>query len=169
MKIRRNFPPLAGLSVLAVILVTSFASTQTASAIAPQQGVSAQGSGEFFNFLTHEGFHFEFDVQANKQGRAHGQAEFDNLSAGTQIIIKVRCMNADSSSAAITGTVLQSDDPNFPKHTSVLFAVVDGESFGGRDMITPLSGGPNPKDDCTNLPFPLTLFELSSGSIQIEP
>jgi hypothetical protein len=170
MKFRRNFPPLAGISVLTVLLITiTLGSTQPVSAVAPDHGISARGTGDFFNFLTREGFHFEFDVQSNKNGNAHGRAEFDNLTAGTQVIIKVRCLNGDASSAAITGTVLRSDDPDFPKHTSVVFAAIDGQSFGGIDRITPLFPGPDPKDDCLNAPFPLTLFELPGGSIEIEP
>ena len=157
MNIRSLFSP-----ILVLLLGTIITTTQPARALAPDQGPSAVGQGQFtFNANV---TNFEFDVSANKNGHAHGRAVFENLSDDTSVVIRVDCMRASSEEALITGTVLRSDDPAFPKSTNVLFAAVD---LASGDMITPLFV--SPFFDCHSAGSPLTLFRLPGDAIQIEP
>ena len=72
-------------------------------------------------------------------------------------------MRVDSFEALITGTVLHSDDPDFPKLTDVIFAASDGQGIRS-DTITPLFVSPFP--DCNNAAPPLTMFEVDDIVIQ---
>ena len=169
MNFRRSFPPVAALSVLTLLVVITTASTKPTSASGP--GTSARGAGEFSFFTGQrtEHFQYSFDVQANKQGNAHGRAEFDNLTDQTQVVVRINCLQVDLSTAVMTGTVLHSDDPDFPKHVTVIFAATDAQLFpgSGNDIITPLfqfSGG-----DCHSGATPLTMFQQPPDAIEIEP
>jgi hypothetical protein len=163
MKVRRTVPPL-----LIIFLLTIASTRPSSSAIALEQGASARGEGEFFNEFTHELFHFSFDVRANKKGNTHGRAEFDNLTAGTQVVVKVDCLRVEFSEALITGTVLHSNDPDFPKHANVIFDATDGQLFSPirQDTITPLFV--STFTDCHDASSPLTIFQVGD-SIQIDP
>lgn len=162
MRVRRTVPPL-----LILFLVTIAATRPSSSAIALGQGASASGEGDFFNFIQHQSFHFSFDVQANKHGNAHGRAEFDNLTNNTQVIAKIDCLNVIGSEALMTGTVLHSNDPVFPKHAPVIFDAVDGQLFPPfrSDTITPLLV--SPFTDCHDAASPLTIFQVEG--ITIDP
>ena len=96
---------------------------------------------------------------------ARGRAVFDNLSTQTQVVVvvKIDCLRVDSFEALITGTVLHSDDPDFPKLTNVIFAASDGHGIGP-DIITPLFISPFP--DCNSGALPLTMFEVEDIEIQ---
>lgn len=167
---RRNFPLLAFL-----ILAAIAASTQSSSAVVPDHGPSASGQGEFTfrNDLGTEQWSYSFDVVANKNGHARGRAIFDILenSTPTQVIVKINCINVIESSgflsASITGTVLHSDNPEFPKHATVLFGAEDssGAPFPFSDTITRLFVF---EGDCHSFAFPLTLFFQSPDAIHIE-
>ena len=164
MKVIRTISPL--LIVFLLICSTQLSS----SAIAPAQGASARGEGEFsfFHGLQTLHFHFAFDVQANKHGNARGQAEFDNLTNDTQVIAKIDCLNLIGSEALMTGTVLHSNDPNFPKRANVIFDATDAQlaPIFSSDTITPLFI--SPFTDCHDAASPLTILQVGD-SIQIDP
>ena len=171
MKIRCKFPLLAGISVLAVILITSIASTRRASAVAPAKGPSARGAGEFSVFVEQrfKDFRYSFTVRANEGGHAHGFAEFDNLTDGTQVVVNVKCLQVNDSDAVMTGFVLHSDDPNFPIHSDVIFAAIDSDLNPqiGTDFITPIFVFPDV--DCHSTASPLTLLRQPPEAIQVVP
>lgn len=167
MNIKRIFPPLLILSFLI------FESTQTSSATVPDQGPSVTGAGEFFNSGPNRPglYEFSLDASANQNGRAHGRAVFDNLTAQTHIEIKIDCMRVGSSEADMRGTILHSTDPQLPKGTDVVFAVVDGNLVSPffPDIITLVFPNFFPEKGCENFPVPLTMFNLDRDSIQIQP
>lgn len=172
MQRRATFPAL-----ILIILSAIAASTQSSSAVVPDHGPSAFGEGEFSfrNDLGTEQWSYSFEVVANKNGHARGQAIFNILenSTPTQVVVKVKCLDVSESSgflsASITGTVLHSDNPEFPKQATVLFGAVDssGTPTPSSDIITRLfvfEGG-----DCHSGAFPLTFFFQSPDAIHIEP
>ncbi len=170
MQKRSTFPTLA-LLILAAIVFT----TQPSSAVAPDNGPSATGQGEFdfFNGIRTEHWSYTFDVMANKSGHARGRAVFDiteNLTQ-TQVVLRVNCLNVVGSTgladAIMTGTVLHSDDPAYPKGENVIFAAVDNSAFPTFrvDLITPLFVF---EGDCHEGASPLTLFQQSPDAIHIE-
>jgi len=155
------------LSLLILSLVI-FGPTKSSPANVPDQGPSARGAGSFTNtFFARPGvYEFSFEASANKNGRAHGRAVFDNLTAQTHIEIRIECLLVDSGNASITGTVLHSNDPELPKGTRVVFGAVDSVP-PLRDIIT--LAFPNPEEGCEQFLFPLSLFELDEDAIQVEP
>jgi hypothetical protein len=160
------------LSPLLISLIIVFvATTQPSSAIAPEHGPSASGNGafSFFNGLRTESFSFSFDARANKNDHATGQAEFDNLTTQTQVVVKINCLDVSGGIAVMTGRVQHSDDPDFPKSTNVIFAATDFELFPffGGDTITPLFVTPTPDFDCHD-GEPLTILP-AGGEIEILP
>ena len=173
MKIRSTLPPLL------IVLVTALLyTTPASSAIAPDQGSSAFGEGGFglFNGVRTEQWGFSFDATSNKNGQARGRATFVNNSIQTQVIVKIDCLDVlpptvGIINAIITGTVLHSDDPDFPKRTRVIFAAEDSSGFATvrADMITPLFAIPFTEGDCHDISQPLTMFPLSPDAITIEP
>jgi hypothetical protein len=162
MNIRRTFSPL-----LILLLGTLITITRPASAVAPDHGPAAFGQGQFR--FSGDLIDFSFDARANKNGNTHGRATFDNLSDGTSVVVRIDCLRVATSGALMTGTVLHSDDPAFPKSANVIFAAVDGalEPQPFPDMITPLFVSPFP--DCHTASPPLTIFSLVGDAIQIEP
>jgi hypothetical protein len=160
--------------VLSFLMLAAIAtSTQASSAVVPDLGPSAFGQGEF-SFLS-EHWIFSFDVKANKHGRATGRAVFDILRGSTQsqVVVKINCLDVVGptgfASALMTGTVLHSDDPEFPKGAKVVFGAEDNSAspFLTFDIVTrlfvlSLDG------DCHDGFFPLTLFFLSLDAIHIE-
>ena len=168
MKTRSSFPALAFL-LLASILAT----TQSSSAVVPDHGPSAFGQGEFvfFNGVNGEHWSYSFEAASNKNGHTRGRAVFDILEnrIQTQVVVKIDCLNVTRGSSSIvtavmTGTVLHSDDPRFPKRANVLF-VAEDHSLSA-DIITPLflSSG-----DCHTGALPLTLLQQPPDAIHIEP
>ena len=113
---------------------------------------------------------------ANKNGQAHGRAIFDIFDSirktQTHVVVKINCLNviasSESADASIRGTVLQSDDPEFPKQASVLFGAEDnsGSPTIRPDIITRLFAF---EGDCDDFAFPLTFFFQSPDAIHIEP
>ena len=157
MNTKQIFPSL----LLSLLLATIVATTQPSTAIAIENGPAASGHGEFsFN---NELINFSFEAHANQKNHARGRAVFDNLSTQTQVVVKIDCLRVDSFEALITGTVLHSDDPDFPKLTNVIFAASDGHGIGP-DIITPLFISPFP--DCNSGALPLTMFEVEDIEIQ---
>jgi hypothetical protein len=147
--------------VFSLLVTTSVATTQPSSVIEPKTGPAAFGQGEFtFN---NELISFSFEAHANQKTHARGRAVFDNLSTQTQVVVKIDCLRVDSFEALITGTVLHSDDPDFPKLTDVIFAASDGQGIRP-DTITPLFVSPFP--DCNTGASPLTIFEVDDIVIQ---
>lgn len=171
MRRRITFPALAFLILAAIV-----AASQSSSAIAPD-GASASGQGgfEFFNGVTTEHWSYSFEATTNKHGKARGRATFNILEnlTETQVVVKINCLNAvlefGTASALMTGTVLRSNDPEFPKHATIIFGADDNASFPTvlPDIITRpfvFEGG-----DCDDGGFPLTFFEQSPDAIHIEP
>lgn len=169
MNIRNNFSLL-----LTLLFVTLVATVQSSSAVVPQKGSQAFGEGQF----TFQGaqIDFSFDAKANENGKAQGQAQFTFTRSLTQteVTIRIKCLNtSDPTAASISGVVQHSDDPDYPKHASVLFVAIDKSNFPGPtstpDQITPLIAlSPDPKDVNCNL-FPLTILDLDFGDIEIVP
>ena len=159
-------------SSLLPLLVASlviFGPTRSSSAIAPDQVPFARGAGEFINTSPFRPgvYEFSFDAVGNKNGRAHGRAVFDNLTAQTHVEIRIECLTVDSGNASITGTILHSTDPELPKGTAVVFGAVDDRDEPFLDIITPAF--PTPEPGCGNFLFPLTFFQISGDAIQVEP
>ena len=163
-----TFPPL-----VVLILAALIATTSTSQAIVPEHGPSASGTGTFqlLNALTGqtEFWSFSFDATANKNGQARGRAQFDNLTAQTQVIMRINCLSIDSAFAVMSGRVLHSDDPDRPKGEDAVFAASDGQLLPtpGFDTITPPFIAPT-GHDCHD-GGPLTILRLESGDIQIQP
>ena len=156
--------------LLISLIIIVLAATQPSSAIAPDRGSSASGTGgfSFFNGLRTETFSYSFDARANKNGHATGRAEFDSLTDQTQVVVRVNCLNVNGGTAVISGVVLHSNDPDLPKSTNVIFGATDFELFPffGGDTITPLFATP-PDFDCNDGP-PLTILP-AGGDIHIQP
>ena len=170
MKRSSTFPPLVIL-ILAVIIAT----TSTSVAIVPEHGPSAFGAGlfRFRNPRTErtEIWSFSFEAIANKNGQTRGLAQFDNLTAQTQVVVRINCLSVDSAFdsafAVISGRVLHSDDPDLPKLENVVFAASDGPllPISSSDTITPLFSFPG--QDCHD-GQPLTILPVEDGGdIQI--
>ena len=170
---RSTFPPLAIL-ILAVIVAT----TSTSAAIVPEHGPSASGTG-LFRFRSSQSdrteiWSFSFEAIANKNGQTRGRAQFDNLTAQTQVVVRINCLSVESTFystiAVMSGRVLRSDDPDLPKLENVVFAASDGPLLpnSSSDTITPLFPLiPFPERDCHNTQ-PLTILPVEDGDIQIE-
>ena len=170
MNIRNSFSLLLGLLFVALVLTA-----QSSLAVVPQKGPEAFGEGQFR--FGGEQIDFSFDARANENGKAHGQAQFtfSSSSGQTEVTVRINCLNADSFAASMSGVVQHSNDPDFPKHSPVVFAAIDKNNFpvptSGPDQITPLfvippdfvSLGLN----CTTL-SPLTILDVT-GNITIEP
>ena len=170
MKRRNFFSPLAFL-ILAALAV----STQSSSASVQDHGPAASGQGEFefINDLGTEQWSYSFDVVSNKNGHARGRATFDILenSTPTQVVVKINCLQVagptGAATAVMTGTVLHSDNPEFPKRSNVIFAAEDNSSFlpVRPDHITRLFVF---EGDCHSGAFPLTIFAQPPDAIHIE-
>jgi hypothetical protein len=171
MKRRRTFPPL-----VILILTVLIATTLTSAAILPEHGPSASGAGVFRFRNSHterlEVWSFSFEATSNKNGHTRGRAQFDNLTAQTQVVVRIKCLSVGSALntdfAAMSGTVLHSDDPDLPKSENVVFAATDGPLLPGSsaDTITPLFSFPGM--DCHD-GEPLTVLPVEDGDIQIQP
>lgn len=147
--------------VFTLLAATNVVTTQPV--IESQTGPAAFGEGEFtFNNAL---ISFSFEAHANQKTHARGRAVFTNLSAQTQVVVKIDCLRVDSFEAVMTGTVLHSDDPAFSKSTDVIFAASDGQGIRP-DTITPLFVSPFP--DCNAGASPLTIFQVDDD-IVIQP
>lgn len=171
MKSRNTFPPVAVL-FFATLLVTA----APPAAVRPDHGPSAVGAGlfRFRNFIGQtELWSFSFEAIANKTGQTRGQAQFDNLTAQTHLVVRINCLSVtagiNSSYAVIGGRVLHSDDPNLPKLENVLFAASDGPlpPIASSDTITPPFPFPFTDHDCHDTQ-PLTILAVEDGDIQIQ-
>ena len=170
MNIRNSFLPLFGLMFLAL-----FATAQSSSAVMHQKGSEAFGEGQFI--FQREQIEFSFDAGANENGKSHGQAQFTfNGSSGqTEVTVRINCLFVDEFAANLSGVVQHSDDPDYPKHAPVVFAVIDTSKFpvpsSGIDQITPLFVIPpdfvSQGLDCNQL-SPLTILDID-GNITVEP
>jgi len=172
MKLRPTFPTLLGL-----LLATTIATTQPSSATALDHGPTAFGQGEFFNIVRRETWRFSFDATANKNGQARGRATF-NIVDGlveTQVVVRIDCLNAEAfeggGSAIMSGTILHSDNPDFPKRTGVFFNADDNSGFPliRSDLISPLFVTNFFGSDCHDVGHLLTVFPVSPDAITIQP
>ena len=173
MNIRASFPLL-----LILLIAISLATTQPTSALAPDHGPSAFGEGafSFFNGFRLEQWSYSFEARTNKNGQVHGRAFFEiadtSIPTVTHVVVKINCLNILGSPenlvAIITGTVLLSDDPEFPKRANVLFAAEDnsGSPDNRPDVITRLFVCAG---DCNDGAEPLTAFNQNPDAIHIEP
>jgi len=179
MKIRSAWPTL-----VALLLATTIAATQPSLATAPDNGPSASGQGsfQFLDFSQHiaqlQQWSFSFEANANTNGHARGRATFNILTGfteQTQVVVKIDCLNvlgsAGFATAIMTGTILHSDDPDYPKRANVVFAAEDnsGAPTFRFDVITPIFVIPENFGDCHEIGQPLTMFQLSPDAITIEP
>ena len=166
-------------TLLLLLVVTTIVTTQRSSATASDNGAAAFGQGEFFNIVRRETWRFSFEVIANKKGHARGRATFDIVkdSTETQVIVRIDCLNVETfeggASAIMSGTVLHSDNPDFPKGAGVFFDASDNSGIPtiNADLIAPLfltelfqSDG-----DCHDLGHLLTVFFVSPDAITIQP
>ena len=168
MKLRSTVSPLLMLILAALVVTTS----PSAAATLKDQGPSVSGTGgfRFFNNFNNrnEVWRFSFAARANKKDHATGRARFENLTAQTQVVVRINCLTVNSGAFAVmTGRVLHSDDPFLPKSENVVFAIRDGQllptpSF---DTITPLFPF---FGDCHD-GEPLTILPVEDGDIQIQP
>src|SRR5215211_1394798 len=76
-----------------LILAALIATTSTSAAIVPEHGPSASGAG-FFRFRDPQTerldlWSFSFEAISNKNGQTRGRAEFDNLAAQTQVVVRI--------------------------------------------------------------------------------
>jgi hypothetical protein len=164
-------------ALIILILVALVFTTASSAAVVDQNGPSAFGAG-LFHFRNSSGqselWSFSFDARANKNGQARGRAQFENLTAQTQIVVRINCLsvtsNLNSLYAVMVGRVLQSDDPNLPKMRNVLFAASDGPlpPVSSSDTITPPFDFPFADHDCHDTQ-PLTVLAVEDGDIQIQP
>ena len=171
MNIRNSF----SLVLLGLVFVALVATAPSSSAVVTQKGPEAFGEGQFS--FQGKGINFSFDAKANENGKAHGQAQFTfaGLSSQTEVTVRINCLNFALFAASMSGVVQHSDDPDYPKHASVVFAVIDGNLFpvpgAGRDQITPLFVIPpdflSQGFNCNEL-TPLTILDVD-GNITIEP
>lgn len=170
---RRNALPALTFLILAVIV----ASTQSSSAVGPDHGPLAFGEGEFefVNDFGTEQWSYSFEVMSNKNDKATGRAIFDIVESNiqTQVVVKINCLSVGGPTGAATaimsGTVLHSDDPEFPKRANVIFGAEDNSAFFPPvvrpDHITRpfvFSG------DCHASSFPFAIFAQSPDAIHIE-
>ena len=167
--------PLLAILILAVIVVT----TSTSAAIVPEHGPSAFGAG-LFRYRSPlsertEIWSFTFEAISNKNGQTRGRAQFDNLTAQMQVVVRINCLSVtsapDSTFAVISGRVLHSNDPDLPKLENVIFAASDGPLLpnSSSDTITPLFPLlPYFGQDCHDTQ-PLTILPVEDGDIQIQP
>ena len=172
MKRRHTFPAL-----VFVILAGTVASTHSSSAVVTEQGPSAFGQGDFsfFSGLGTEHWGYSFDATANHRGQARGRATFNILEnfVQTQVVVKINCLEVVGSSgfatAFLSGTVLHSDDPEFPKHANVVFLAEDNSNSPTfhPDIISRLFVFEG--IDCHDRAVPLTFFQQSPDAITIEP
>jgi hypothetical protein len=153
--------PLFLFLVFTLLLVTSVVTSQSSSIIEAKSGPAAFGQGEFT--FQNELISFSFEAHANQKNHARGRAVFNNLTTETQVVVKINCLRVDSFEAVMTGTVLHSDDPDFPKSTDVIFAASDGRGIHS-DTITPLFE--SPFFDCNTGSSPLTIFQVDGIVIQ---
>lgn len=175
MKRRSIFPRLV---ILIFILVAVFVTTSPLAATVPEHGPSASGAG-LFRFRNHLGqtelWSFSFEAIANKNGQTRGKAQFENLTAQTQVDVRINCLSVsfgiNTAFAVMSGRVSHSDDPDLPKLQNVIFAATDGPVLptSGADTITPLfllipGGGPQ---NCHE-GEPLTILPVEDGDIQIQ-
>lgn len=164
MNIKSSLLPLLALSLII------FGPTKMSSASVFDQGPSARGAGVFTNTSPFRPgvYEFSFEAIANKNGRAHGRAVFDNLTTQTHIEIKIDCLLVlETGDASISGTVLHSTEPELPKGTRVVFGAVDDRDAPFSDIITPAF--PSPETGCDTFLFPLTFFQIDGDAIQVEP
>ena len=161
-----------------LILAALIATTSTSAAIVPEHGPSASGAG-FFRFRDPQTarldlWSFSFEAISNKNGHTRGRAEFENLTAQTQVVLRINCLSVDSTFgtlfAVMTGIVLHSNDPDLPKSEKVIFAATDGPfpPVTSADTITPPFSFPFPENDCHDTQ-PLTILAVEDGDIEIQP
>jgi len=156
---------------LTIVLTT----TRPSSALTSPDRPTAFGEGEFtFRNMLHdriESWAFSFDATVNKNGKGKGRAQFDNLTAQTGVEIKLDCVSIFTSEAVMSGKVLHSDDPDFPKGVEVIFAAVDGSQVPVPffpDQITPIFSLEGLGFDCT-AGGPLTILPVLNGDVVVQP
>ena len=176
MKRQSTFPALI---ILTFILAAIFVSTSPLAATVSEHGPSASGAGRFRFRNPQTGlteiWSFSFEALANKNGQTRGRAQFDNLTAGTQVTVRINCLSVslgiNAVVASIGGRVLHSDEPDLPKSQNVIFAASDGPLLptSTSDTITPLFPlFPFAGHDCHDTQ-PLTILPVEDGDIQIQP
>ena len=170
---RATFPLL-----VILILAAMVATTSTSAAIVPEHGPSAFGAGQF-RFPSPSGdrielWRFSFEAIANKNGHTRGRAQFENLTAQTQVAVRINCLSVEAdfgtAFAVMSGTVLHSDDPAVPKLETVIFLATDGGLLptAGADTISPPFVLPPFFGEGCHDTQPLTMLPVEDGDIQIQ-
>ena len=172
MKRKIALPALTFLIVAAIV-----ASTQSSSAVAPDHGPLAFGEGEFefVDDSVTEQWSYSFKVMANKNDKVTGRAVFDIVEGNiqTQVVVKINCLSVagatGSATAIMSGTVLHSDDPEFPKRANVIFGADDNSAFFP-PVVRPdhISRPFVFSGDCHASTFPFAIFAQSPDAIHIE-
>jgi hypothetical protein len=170
---RKTAFPVLVILILAAIVAT----TSTSAAIVPEHGPSAFGAGQF-RFPNQSGdrielWSFSFEAIANKNGHTRGRAQFENLTAQTQVTVRINCLSVGAdfgpAFAVMSGTVLHSNNPALPKLETVIFVATDASLLPtGADTISPpFVLPPFFGEDCRDTQ-PLTMLPVENGDIQIQ-
>ena len=162
------------------ILAAALATTPGSAAVVPDHGPSAFGAG-IFRFRNSQAqlelWSFSFEAVSNKNDNTRGRAQFDNLTAHTQVVVRINCLNIEPDSlglrAVMSGIVLHSNDPNHPKMQNVSFAASDGPLLPGStaDTITPPFELPtlDGRQLTCRDGGPLTILDVEEGDVQVNP
>lgn len=154
--------------VVLFLLTITFTNTRSSSALTSPDGPSAFGEGQF-TFT--EPIAFSFDATVNKNGKGKGSATFDYLRTQTRVSVKLNCVVIEGSEAVMSGRVQHSDNPDFPKGVTVIFAATDSSQVPVpffTDRITPIFTFEGFDFDCTT-GSPLTILPLDFGDIVTQP
>lgn len=155
-------------TLLAVFLLATLVTTSGPSAAAAADASTASGSGSFFH-LEEVAFSFNATVNAGTTS-GKGTAQFDYLGSQTQVSVRLNCVKIIGSEVTMSGKVVESDDPDFPKNSNVVFGAIDGAISPIPffvDRITPLFVR-NPGINCNDgLPLPQLVPE--EGGVVIIP
>lgn len=140
-------------TLLVVFLLATLASTNVRSAAMADS--TAAGLGSFF--FGGEEVAFSFDAMSSGGTAGKGTAQFDYLGSQTTVLVKLNCVKIDGSEAVMSGKVVETSNPDFPKNANVVFGAIDGSLSPIPffvDRITPLFVR-NPGINCNSgLPLP---------------
>ena len=157
-------------TILGMLLLIPLAlNMQQSSANAAAFASSATGSGSFL--FSGEEYAFSFSATVNSgTSSGKGTAQFDNLSAQTSVSVKLNCVKISGAEVVMSGKVVDTTDPDYPKNSNVVFGAIDGVLSPipfSADRITPLFVR-NPGINCNDgLPLPQLIPE--EGGVVITP
>lgn len=131
---------------------------------------SASGEGSFLFGQDEYAFSFNATATSATSTSGKGTAEFDNLTTQTSVTVKLNCVKIAGAEAVMSGKVVETTDPDFPKNSNVVFGAIDGVLSPIPffvDRMTPLFVR-NPGINCNDgLPLPQLVPE--EGGVTITP